>query len=119
MGMAKGVIRFPQKPVSVVGCNANWLSEYLSLVLTEDATAKPISPPFFLYRLSYMYYTALGCITAIIVGLIVSYLTGNNKEKVHEDLLSPIIYRFIKEKQCNTKDQSEDCKIPMKTMSNQ
>ncbi|GJQ70604.1 hypothetical protein Trydic_g22998 [Trypoxylus dichotomus] len=69
--MAKGLIRFPQKPMSVEGCSANWITEYLSLTLHPDSTSKPLEPPFVLYRLSYMYYTAVGCLTAIVVGVIV------------------------------------------------
>ncbi|XP_018569275.1 sodium-coupled monocarboxylate transporter 1-like [Anoplophora glabripennis] len=98
MKMAQGLIRFPQKPVSVEGCNANWIAEYLSLTLSPDATPKPVQPPFALYRMSYMYYTALGTVTALTVGLLVSYLTGSNKgKKIHKDLISPAVYRFMRE----------------------
>ena len=96
--MAKGNIRFPQKSISVDGCNANWILEYLSLSLHLDTTAKPTESPFLFYRLSYMYYTALGCVTTIVIGSIVSYLTGcNKKSPVHRDLLSPVIHRFLNE----------------------
>lgn len=98
INMALGAIKFPQKSVSVEGCNANWVAEYLSLTLVPDGTARPAEPTFPLYRLSYMYYTAVGAITAITVGLIVSYITGGNKDKkVHRDLLSPAIYGFLDE----------------------
>lgn len=97
--MAKGLIRFPQKPVSIEGCSANWITEYLTLTLHPDSTPKPLEPTFVLYRLSYMYYTALGCLTAIVVGVIVSYLSGRNKHKIHRDLLSPVIHRFLKDEQ--------------------
>lgn len=97
--MAKGLIRFPQKPVSVEGCPASWITEYLNLALHPDSTPKTLEPPFVLYRLSYMYYTAVGCLTAIIVGIIVSYLSGRNQHKVHRDLLSPVIHRFLKDEE--------------------
>ncbi|KAI4465465.1 sodium-coupled monocarboxylate transporter [Holotrichia oblita] len=97
--MAKGLIRFPQKPVSVEGCSANWITEYLNLALHPDSTPKILEPPFVLYRLSYMYYTAVGCLTAITVGIIVSYLSGRNKHKVHRDLFSPVIHRFLKDEE--------------------
>lgn len=102
MKMAQGRIRFPQKPVSVKGCNPNWVAEYLSLTLSPESTPKPFEPTFMLYKLSYMYYTLLGSITAIVVGLIVSHLTGTNREKeIHMDLLSPVIYRFLKKRSGN------------------
>ncbi|KAJ8940059.1 hypothetical protein NQ314_010893, partial [Rhamnusium bicolor] len=119
MKMAQGLIRFPQKPASVEGCNANWVAEYLSLTLSPDATAKPIEPPFVLYRISYMYYTALGTITALMVGLLVSYLTGSNKEKeVHKDLLSPVIYRFLNRSKTDINGPIEVCrKIELNTIT--
>lgn len=93
--MASGVISFPQKPVSVDGCNPQWVMEFLSLTLASDEQKVP-EAPFLLYRLSYMYYTGLGMIVAIIVGLAVSWATGfNKKAKLHRDLLSPVILRFV------------------------
>ncbi|CAH0557293.1 unnamed protein product [Brassicogethes aeneus] len=104
MKMASGVIKFPQKPVSVEGCNANWVAEYLSLTLVPDGTAKPIEPTFFLFQLSYMYYTAVGTITTIVIGLIVSYLTKSEQDTlVHKDLLSPLVHGLLSEE--NTSQQ--------------
>ncbi|KAJ8982518.1 hypothetical protein NQ317_018559 [Molorchus minor] len=115
MKMAQGLIRFPQKPASVEGCNPHWVAEYLSLTLSPESTPKPVEPPFALYRMSYMYYTALGTVTAIVAGLIVSYLTGANKgKKINTDLLSPVIHRFLdrKMKEINMNGNS-DGKIEM------
>ncbi|XP_018319368.1 sodium-coupled monocarboxylate transporter 1 [Agrilus planipennis] len=95
--MAQGQITFAQKPVSVEGCNPKWIMEYLSLTLSDDTTATPVEPPFALYRLSYMYYTALGAITAILIGITVSFATGCNKGKcINTKLLSPVIVKFLK-----------------------
>lgn len=112
MKMAQGLIRFPQKSVSVEGCNANWVAEYLSLTLSSDAMPKPVQPPFALYRMSYMYYTALGTVTALTVGLLVSYLTKSNKgKKIHKDLISPVVYRFMHESSNNQVNGTiETCK---------
>ncbi|KYB27604.1 Putative sodium-dependent multivitamin transporter-like Protein [Tribolium castaneum] len=95
MNMAQGVIRFPQKYVSVEGCNADWVAEYLSLTLSKDTKEIPVEAPFVLYRLSYMYYTLVGAVTTIVVGFIVSVLTGG-AQHVNRDLLSPVIYPFLK-----------------------
>lgn len=102
--MARGLITHPQKPVSVEGCNADWVTEYLALTRHDpQATpAPPVELPFPLFTLSYMYYTALGTLTAVIVGAIVSYLTGcNGKRQIHRDLLSPVIYRFLRKGEVN------------------
>ncbi|XP_044268114.1 sodium-coupled monocarboxylate transporter 1-like [Tribolium madens] len=96
MNMAQGVIRFPQKYVSIEGCNADWVAEYLSLTLSKDTKEIPVESPFVLYRLSYMYYTLVGAVTTIVVGFVVSVLTGGNTH-INRDLLSPVIYPFLKQ----------------------
>lgn len=102
--MAKGNIRFTQKPVSVEGCNANWIAEYLTLTINH-VKDKTEEPPFILYRLSYMYYTVLGAITAIGVGALVSYFTGCNKNKnISHDLYSPVIHHFLKPKKLSNEE---------------
>lgn len=84
--IADGTIRFPQKPISVEGCSADWVAEYLSITLTtSDVEPKTVQPPFPLYRISYMYYTPIGTITAIVVGLTVSYLTGTSLYKLTDN----------------------------------
>lgn len=110
--MAKGLIKFPQKTISLDDCDSRWVQEYLTLTLTSDTIEKPLEPPFAFYRLSYMYYTALGTVTAILVGVLVSWLSGCNKNKtIHIDLFSPIIHRFIKQNDCDVVDNNKqtDC----------
>lgn len=92
--MAQGAITFPQKPVSVDGCNPKWVMEFLSLTLASEEQKVP-EAPFLLYRLSYMYYTGLGAVVAIVVGLVVSWATGCNKQKPHKDLISPVVQPFV------------------------
>ncbi|KAJ3656756.1 hypothetical protein Zmor_015805 [Zophobas morio] len=96
MKMAQGVIKFPQKFVSIEGCNANWVAEYLSLTLAAEVTERPEEAVFGLYRLSYMYYTMVGAVTAIVVGFVVSLLTGGGGKRIHRDLLSPVVHGFLK-----------------------
>lgn len=100
--MAQKQISFPQKSVSIEGCSNDWVVEYLTLSSSAQTT-EAVELPFVFYRLSYMYYTLVGTISAIIVGVIVSCLTGRNKKKLHRDLLSPVIHPFL-EKQ---KDEIE------------
>lgn len=60
---------------------------------------------FYLYRVSYLWYTLIGVLTAISVGLAVSFLTGANKaQDVDPRLLSPIIRRFVS---CDTAKQNK------------
>lgn len=51
---------------------------------------------FALYRLSYLWYTAVGAATAVAVGLLVSFLTGaNDPLNVDPDLLAPTARRLL------------------------
>ncbi|KAK4878994.1 hypothetical protein RN001_007140 [Aquatica leii] len=103
INMAHGQIKFPQKPISLDGCDPNWVSEYLSVALTSDNTQHDVKLPFILFRLSYMYYTATGLITTVAVGLVVSFLTGCNKgQNIHTNLLSPVIHRFVNKHSSNS-----------------
>ena len=44
--------------------------------------------PLGLYRLSYLWYSAVGCLTVVIVGMIVSAITGfQNPRKLNPDLI--------------------------------
>ncbi|KAL1514268.1 hypothetical protein ABEB36_003553 [Hypothenemus hampei] len=95
--IAQGTLRFPQKPISVEGCSADWVAKFLSITLTTDADVKPEKPIFILYRISYMYYTPIGTLGAIVIGLFVSYVTGNNKERnLNIEAFSPLIRKYLK-----------------------
>nr|CAD7595853.1 unnamed protein product [Timema genevievae] len=87
--IARKQITFPTKPVSIEGC--------LHLVnITMDPVPTSREDVFFLYRMSYLWYSIIGTLTAIIVGLIVSFMTGPRDPKsIDPDLLSPVIHRFL------------------------
>ncbi|XP_073954170.1 sodium-coupled monocarboxylate transporter 1-like [Choristoneura fumiferana] len=93
--MMRGEIVFPTKPVSTSGCDAN-----LTLPTTPMSMAQTVefdrSGTFFLYRLSYLYYTFVGMAVCILVGVVVSYFTQpNDPAMVHRDLLTPMIHRWL------------------------
>jgi hypothetical protein len=55
--------------------------------------------PLYFYRISYMWYSLIGVATAMIVGMVVSFLTNpNSAEDVDSDLLTPVIHRFLPSK---------------------
>ena len=50
---------------------------------------------FPLYKLSYLWYSSIGCISCIIIGLIVSAITGfQDPEKLNPMTINPIVYRI-------------------------
>ncbi|XP_066255129.1 sodium-coupled monocarboxylate transporter 1-like [Euwallacea similis] len=110
--IAHGRIRFPQKPISVEGCSADWVAEYLSITLTSKANDKPVELPFVLYRISYMYYTPIGTITAILIGLVVSYCMGHNRNKeINKEAISPVVQKFL------NRSKPDENNIDLKAMS--
>ncbi|KAK7792175.1 hypothetical protein R5R35_005133 [Gryllus longicercus] len=100
--IASGQITFPKKPISVEGCEVNLLNytaeTSVQTVITGD--------PFPLYKMSYLWYTVIGTSTTILVGLIVSFLTGpNDPKEIDPDLCTPLIHGWLPQK---TKDAAEE-----------
>ncbi|XP_067130724.1 sodium-coupled monocarboxylate transporter 1-like [Centruroides vittatus] len=82
---------YPKAPISVDGCLDLYqkVSNMTSLPsLAEHPGNQDVFP---LYKISYMWYSVIGCLLCIIIGLIFSLLTGGRKTS-HLDsrLLSPI-----------------------------
>ncbi|XP_033301614.1 sodium-coupled monocarboxylate transporter 2-like [Bombus bifarius] len=94
--ISSGKIRFPTKPVSIDGCPESLKSQATNFTLVVETAVK--EPPFFLYRMSYLWYTWLGCLTAILVGLLVSWITGPNKRTPgDEKLYTPVIHGLLRD----------------------
>nr|XP_014279124.1 sodium-coupled monocarboxylate transporter 2-like isoform X1 [Halyomorpha halys] len=90
--IAAGDVVQAVKPVSIDSCPFNITALNVTLPPQEDVFGKS----FYLYEVSAFYYSAIGCFIAVVIGLIVSYLTGPTKiEDVDRNLLSPFIYRFL------------------------
>lgn len=72
-------------------------------------------PPFVLYQVSYQYYTAIGALTVLFVGLCVSHLTGCNNGKIlDKNLFTPVIHRFLKRDNKNLEANGKDIKMELK-----
>lgn len=55
-----------------------------------------LNTPPGIFTLSHYYYSVVGMMLVIVIGLFVSWLTKTKDEPaVHRDLLSPCIYRFL------------------------
>lgn len=87
---AQGLL-VPQKlPVWVDECPA-----FLNLTAPTNETPDQ-SEVFPLFRISFLWVGPIGMITVLIVGTIVSFLTGPTQvNKLDADLLSPVIHRFL------------------------
>ncbi|GIY25711.1 sodium-coupled monocarboxylate transporter 2 [Caerostris darwini] len=54
-----------------------------------------------LYRLSYLWYSGIGCIVVIVVGILISLFVGNDKHKIEKNLMTPFFYNLWR---CDNKE---------------
>lgn len=90
-GAGAQVAQVPQTrlPTSISGCQ-NYDS-FNTTILTNDS-----EDVFWLFRISYLWYSAIGCIATLITGLIVSVATGvTQPSTVPIDLISPPIVSLL------------------------
>nr|CAD7402664.1 unnamed protein product [Timema cristinae] len=92
---ATGTERFPYLPTSTDGCE-----KYFNF--TPPVLPKPTPLPggmgddaFFIFKISFLYYTMVGTIINIIVCMVVSYFTGfQNPKEVDSRLLVPFMQKY-------------------------
>lgn len=91
----KVVITLPS-PVTTAGCYLNasttvaMTTTIATTVATTAAAQIPKEDPFILYRMSYMWYTGLAVLITVVVGLLVSFITGHTKpETLDPRLICP------------------------------
>ncbi|XP_046639502.1 sodium-coupled monocarboxylate transporter 1-like [Daphnia pulicaria] len=104
---AHGFLKLETKPYSIEGCRV--INETLDTTLAElgrwmsstmaSPQAQTEEEPLSIYHLSYMWYSTVGCFTVIIVGLIVSAITGlQDPRKLNPGLIcntGETIYWFL------------------------
>ncbi|KAK5645805.1 hypothetical protein RI129_004269 [Pyrocoelia pectoralis] len=83
VSVANGTYTVQQKAISVEGCHCLNHTENAAEAVQEGSL-------FFLYRISYLWYSAIGFIVTVVVGFVVSIITGPQDPKdVDPDLISP------------------------------
>ncbi|XP_011685074.1 PREDICTED: sodium-coupled monocarboxylate transporter 1-like isoform X1 [Wasmannia auropunctata] len=93
--ISNGSIYFPVKPVSVDGCTESLRSTAGNLTTIIETAVR--EQPFFLYRMSYLWYTWVGFLITILVGLLVSWFTGPSKySRADKRLFTPIIHGLLR-----------------------
>ncbi|XP_048525822.1 uncharacterized protein LOC125505646 isoform X1 [Dendroctonus ponderosae] len=84
---SRGMFGYPKKPVSVAGCadfNLN-ITSYLN-----ETNFRAENEPLLLFRLSFYWYTMIGSLITIAVGLIISLFTKKDEKQLDRKLISPI-----------------------------
>uniref|UniRef100_A0A0A9ZC26 Sodium-coupled monocarboxylate transporter 1 n=2 Tax=Lygus hesperus TaxID=30085 RepID=A0A0A9ZC26_LYGHE len=78
------------KPVSIDGCNC---LNATSGIHSEDAHHEE---PFWVYKISYLWYSVMGWVVTIVVGMLVSWATGFEKpSNVDRAYISPPVNRLL------------------------
>ncbi|OCT87617.1 sodium-coupled monocarboxylate transporter 1 isoform X1 [Xenopus laevis] len=110
------------KPLSLVGCNftsieSNWTSTVMPMMTTLFPETQVSSRPELAdswYSLSYLYFSTLGTLVSVIVGLIVSLLSGGLKQNINRDFLltsEDFSYLNVLFSSCKKKGQEEKVEV--------
>lgn len=101
VAIANDALDLDQAPTSTAGCactvNATASSTgHLMSLVTSAGRDDAQDSVFVLYRLSYLWYTMLGTLVTVVVGMVVSALTTfQDPCALHPDLLAPPVRNFL------------------------
>ncbi|XP_069698839.1 sodium-coupled monocarboxylate transporter 2-like [Periplaneta americana] len=91
--IAVGDLKHPALPTRIDGCPSNVTID------THDKSVHSSGQVFILYRISFVYYTAMGTLIMLIVGTIVSLLTeAPDIDKLNPTLFTPFMRKYIEKK---------------------
>ncbi|XP_068003919.1 sodium-coupled monocarboxylate transporter 2 isoform X1 [Melanerpes formicivorus] len=80
--------------LSTLNCTLANGTEVLTTVATTAAPERPLLADTW-YSLSYLYFSAIGCLGCAIIGLLISFITGPNKgEDIPPVLIKPVCNPF-------------------------
>ncbi|KAF5273206.1 hypothetical protein FQA39_LY07537 [Lamprigera yunnana] len=95
-----GSITHATKPLHTYGCNVTNNQTFIgSATKSKAALGSANEEVFWLFRISFHYYYVIGTITALVIGLLISWITKRDSDpKVNSDYQSPIICKFLKKR---------------------
>ncbi|XP_066591503.1 sodium-coupled monocarboxylate transporter 1-like isoform X2 [Prorops nasuta] len=108
--IANGRIKFEEKPVTTEGCTYSFPQiENLELFLPSDTIFNEenkfndelnnyifFTKPWAIYRLSYLWYTVVGALVTMSVGLAISLFSSQNIKQLDPALLAPFIRKYLR-----------------------
>lgn len=108
--IAEGKLKFPGKITSIDNCTGNLTFSHEYNITSRLQWYRGVGSPVIadksvplMYQVSYMYYCGVGTLIGLIVGMIVSLLTGpQDLTKLNPDLLIPQIRRYLPKNQTIT-----------------
>ncbi|XP_043266592.1 sodium-coupled monocarboxylate transporter 1-like [Venturia canescens] len=87
-----GQINLETRPTSVINCPCT--NE--SMIVLEMADGEDFVEAWSIYRISYLWYSVIGCLVTVVAGFLVSLCTGlQNPADLDQDLLSPPIRALL------------------------
>uniref|UniRef100_A0A1A9X2N1 Sodium-coupled monocarboxylate transporter 1 n=1 Tax=Glossina brevipalpis TaxID=37001 RepID=A0A1A9X2N1_9MUSC len=116
--IASGAIKYETKPLTVQHCKYEYNETLLSS--SYNLTISPASKDdiFPLYRVSYMWYTALGAlITVIMSGICCCVFGSNDPRRVEPSLLTPSIRKLFSYTEDKLNAKALNLEIPLKNHS--
>ncbi|PSN35450.1 Sodium-coupled monocarboxylate transporter 1 [Blattella germanica] len=97
--IASGNMRFETKPLTVEGCSYEFVTPTSVYEVVNSTLHTQKNDVFILYQMSYLWYTLIGALVSIFVGLVVSFVTTPlDPASVDSTLLSPIIRPYMPKK---------------------
>ncbi|CAH1113734.1 unnamed protein product [Psylliodes chrysocephalus] len=91
VAIASGNLEEQMKPMGTNNCSC--------ITMTREAPEDIVSNKdsvFVLYRVSYIWYSGIGCVITIVLGLVISFITGTtNLSDVENVYISPPILKFL------------------------
>ncbi|KAJ9598086.1 hypothetical protein L9F63_026809, partial [Diploptera punctata] len=98
--IAAGDISFETKPLTVDGCKYDFGTASSMSAVVNSTVPLHKGEVFILYQMSYLWYTLLGAVVSMLIGLVASFLTTPiNPASIDRMLVSPVIRRFLPKKQ--------------------
>nr|XP_022913639.1 sodium-coupled monocarboxylate transporter 1 [Onthophagus taurus] len=113
--IVSGNLFFPEKPTSTDGCTYHFtpkLHPSINLRLNPSLNTTDVihtDEIFMLYRLSYLWYTLIGCVISILIGGIVSFFTKfNDARDIDSMLIAPFYKKLIKPREYPNEPKSNE-----------
>lgn len=94
--MVKNQFSYQPLPTTTEGCvNGSSMLNQTTTMQTPIQT-ESTEEPFFIYRISFMYYTLVGALLVMVVGTIVSFICGaHDLRDIDQDYFPPFITRYV------------------------
>ncbi|XP_022829913.1 sodium-coupled monocarboxylate transporter 2-like [Spodoptera litura] len=97
--LATGALTFQGKPLTISGCgkaNFTHVLANITTVVPNAANQLPKKPLQSLFRISFTYCPFAGAVSVLLIGLLMSYLTGKSKsDSMNPDVFCPLTQSIL------------------------